>query len=194
VLLAAAAGCGDDASSEARRDCGTKELHGRELRLHVVGKRIPCSEVREIVRGECRDGKVWSCFSFRPPDPILVWFPERERFKGHYSTAIEARRYPCSEARVTRRAWAAAQRKGGFPSRLQVLADDLMRCRQLKGMTYHQVRALLGRTGHYKDHGRWYLDFMIGDERDSFFQVDSESFVVEFGRDKRFRRAYMVQN
>jgi hypothetical protein len=187
-IVLPASGC-DDSTPAHPRACGTKELYGKKLELHVVGKRIPCDQVRTIVRGKCRDGRVWSCFAFRPPDPALVWFREKERFRPHWSTAIEARRYPCAKAKVTREAWTRAMHGSpeAFPTELQILADDLVRCKQLRGMTYREVRQLLGRGGTSSDNGKRVLHFGIGNERDSFFQVDSESLVIEFGRDGIFR-------
>src|SRR3954470_17011203 len=168
MLLAGIVGCGGGGHGRATRDCGVKELYGHELALHVVGKRIPCSEVRAIVRRDnCRDGKVRACHAFQPLDPVLVWFPARERFKYDYSTAIEARRYPCREAHVTARAWAAAshQRGNAFPSRLQVLADDIVRCKLLAGKTYHQVQALVGHGWAHREHHRHYIEIPVGEER-----------------------------
>jgi len=101
VAVVATLGCAlapDVASAAAGTRCGTKELYGKRLTIRVLGRRIPCAEVRQIVRGSCRAGRVWSCFSFRPPDPLLVWFPESERFAERWSTTIEARRTPCGEA------------------------------------------------------------------------------------------------
>lgn len=190
AVVLAAAGCGDGARSGARRDCGTKELYGHKLELHVVGKTIPSEQVRKITRGACRPGKVWSCFSFRPPDPVLVWFPERERFKFNYTTAIEARRYPCDRARLTARTWTAAARGSthGFPSRLQVLADDVTRCKLLEGKTYNEVQALLGRPGAHREHHRHYISIAVGPQRNSFMQTDPEYLLIEFDRNGVFRR------
>jgi len=117
---------------------------------------------------------------------VLVWFRERERFNEQWSTAIEARRYPCRQARVTADAWEAAtrSRSNAFPTRMQVLADDLVRCKQLRGKTYRQVRALLGRPEESEiTKGKRYADWQIGPERDSFFQVDSEYLAISFGTD-----------
>ena len=143
--------CGDEeGSTAAGPSCATKELYGRTLEIRVVGKPVPCSEVRRVVAGPCRDGKKWSCFSFWPPGPVLLWFLERERFRpgpDSFSTAIEAPRWPCREARVTRAAWARAKRDDPdlFPHPQQVLADDIVRCKLLRGMTRAQVVRLLGR-------------------------------------------------
>jgi hypothetical protein len=159
-----------------------------------VGRQLPCSHVRRIVAGPCRDGRVWSCFSFHPPDPVLVWFRERERFQLRYSTAIEARRYPCGQATVTRRAWARAYHSSDttFPTRAQVLADDLIRCRQLRGLTRNDVTELLGPPESSVEEGD-FLEYTVGKERDSFFQVDSELLSIEFDRRGVFESAELVQ-
>jgi hypothetical protein len=174
--------------------CGTKRLYSHKLLIRVRGERLPCSKIREIIRGRCRDSKTWSCFSFWPPSPVLVWFREKDRFKESWSIAIEGVRYPCSEASVTPRAWNS---RGGwsFPTKQQVLADDLIRCHLLRGKTYKQVVRLLGH-GDYesREHGIRYLDYYVGEERDSFFQIDSESLSITFGRDGMFRSAELVQN
>lgn len=176
--------------------CGTKALYGKTLTIHVVGTPIPCSEARAIIRGQCRARKTWSCFSLRAPDPLLVWFKERERFAKHWSTTIEARRYPCRQARVTARAWASARRShaNAFPSRQQVLADDLVRCKQLRGRTFAEVQAVLGRPdGSSQTRGRRRADWFLGLERDSFFQVDSELLALTFGRDDVLSSIRFVQ-
>jgi hypothetical protein len=175
--------------------CGTKKLYGKTLGIYVVGDPVPCSEVRTIIRGSCRDGKTWSCFSLWSPAPLLVWFKTAEQFQESQSTVIEARRYPCQEARVTAKAWATGRRTLGrskvFPSRLQVLSDDLIRCHQLRGKTYAQVHRLLGRA----DEGdSTFSAWVIGDERDSFFRVDSESLVLSFGRKGVLRSIRIVQD
>jgi hypothetical protein len=174
--------------------CGTKRLYGHKLLIRVRGERLACSKIREIIRGRCHEGRTWSCFSFWPPSPVLVWFREKDRFAETWSIAIEGVRYPCSEAGVTRQAWRSA---GGwaFPTRRQVLADDMIRCHLLRGKTYKQVVRLLGHGDFQsREHGRRYVDYLLGAERDSFFQVDSESLSIQFGRDGKFRSAELAQN
>jgi hypothetical protein len=156
--------------------CGTKTLYGKTYTIRVVGERIPCSKVRTIIRGSCRTTKTWSCFSLRSPDPLLVWFKERERFKEHWTTAIEARRPPCTK--VTAAEW--KKPGGSFPTRRQVLADDLIRCHQLFKMKRADVLTLLGDPDEQDPHA---LYWDIGLERDSFFQVDNELLVVSFKND-----------
>jgi hypothetical protein len=177
--------------------CGTKRLYGHKLLIRVRGERLACSKVREVIRGRCHEGRTWSCFSFWPPSPVLVWFREKDRFKETWSIAIEGVRYPCSEAGVTARSWRAARREShpGFPNRQQVIADDVIRCHVLRGKSYKQVVKLLGRGDfHGRDHGRRYLDWVLGDERDSFFQIDSESLSVEIDRDGKVRSAELAQD
>ena len=126
--------------------CGTKSLFGQPLELRVEGDPIPCDRVLRIVAGRCRETRHWSCFSFRPPSPALVWFRERERFMEP-TTLITAQRPACDQAVVTAENWARAQASKHriFPTRLQIYADDIVRCDQLKGKTYQGVRALLGK-------------------------------------------------
>jgi hypothetical protein len=185
------------AGAAAPVTCGTKQLFGKPLELRVVGERIPCSRVRRIVAGTCHETpRAWSCFSFRTPDPLLVWFKERERFARRWTTSIEADRYPCDQANVTADGWARARasRRSIFPTRMQVYADDIIRCDVLKGQTYEGVVALLGQPGSDEMfRGRRQLDWEIGPERDSFFQVDSDFLFVELGRDGIVTRVEQFQ-
>jgi hypothetical protein len=169
--------------------CATKRLYGQRLGVFLVDGDITCAAVRRIIRGRCRDGRVWSCTSFRTPDPVLFWYRTRERFAPSFSIGIVARRPPCSASRVTARAW----RRGlgrGFPTRQQVLADDLLRCRWLEGMTKRQVTRLLGRPD---EPGVRALAWEVGPERDSVMRIDSEYFEVRFDRHDRFRAASFYQ-
>lgn len=184
------------AASARSRACGAKRLYGRTLRIRVVGQLIHCAQVRKIVRGQCRDRSVWSCFSFQAPDPLLVWFRSEQRFRKRWSTAIEARRYPCHDAVVTQTAWAAARRSSSraFPTRLQVLSDDLLRCQQLKGVTHEQALALLGQPDDQSvERGNRTVRWDIGPERDSFFQIDNELLSLTFDPQNQLRSAKIVQ-
>jgi hypothetical protein len=178
-------------------DCGITTLYGKPLTVRVHGPDLTCEQAQAIVakRG-CRDRRRWSCFSFRPPDPVLAWFKSSERFAPHWTTYVEAVRPPCEESVVTRAAWRAAKRgaRDPFPTRLQVLADDLMRCDQLAGMTRREVRALLGRGQAYTERGKRHFMWDVGDERDSFFQVDGEVFDIRFGRDGVVEHVEMWQS
>jgi hypothetical protein len=72
-----------------------------------------------------------------------------------------------------------------------VLADDIMRCRALRGMSYEEVRAFLGRPDLSGDARRTFLGWEIGTERDSLFPIDPEYLTVTFTRQGRFRSAGM---
>jgi hypothetical protein len=162
--------------------CGTKALYGRTLTVRVIGKPLPCSDVRSIVKGSCdTNGKTWSCFSPREPGPALIWFRSRERFKERWSTTIEAVRPNCkSTPGITHADWIKPD-DGAFPSRQQILGDDLLRCHRLDRMTHDQAVALLGKP---EDDDGKEADWEVGLERDSFFQVDSEYLVVSFAGGK----------
>jgi hypothetical protein len=112
-----------------------------------------------------------------------VWFRESERFARHWSTTIEARRYPCSEARITAADWKRGDPAMPFPSQQQTLADDIVRCHLLRRKSFTAVRKLLGRpatTSHQQ--GRRYASWELGRERDSFFPLDSEFLSLRFDR------------
>lgn len=172
--------------------CGTKAIHGRPVDLVVRGS-LSCETVRTIVRGSCRARRAWSCISLRPPDPLVIWFRTSERFAKRRSVVIEGRRQACEHAHVSRRAWrrSAGSTDRPSPSKRQVLADDLMRCRALRGMTYDEVRAFLGRPDLSGDARRTFLGWEIGTERDSLFPIDPEYLTVTFTRYGRFRSAGM---
>lgn len=197
VLVAAAPA---SAADEPSRECGTKQLYGRTLTIVVSGELLPCARVREIVRGRCdTDGRRWNCFSVWPPGPALLWYRRSEMFASEWSVLIEARRPSCDDSVVTAAAWREAGRWGkrhpdSFPNRRQLLADDLLRCRQLIGLRRSEVSALLGRPPHPLDRGRDFMSWDVGLERDSFFQIDNEVFSVAFGRDGRVRAVRFYQS
>jgi len=174
------------------KSCGTKALYGKTLDIRVRGKMRDCDRVQQIIRGRCNDGKRWSCFSFRTPYPPLVWFRSRERFARRWSTVIEAIRYPCKEATLTSEEWAGRSR--GFPTRKQILSDDLIRCDLLAGLTVREVTELLGKPAfRSRSHRHVYLAYEVGPERDSFFQIDSEYLSIKFTRGGIYGRASFYQ-
>jgi hypothetical protein len=190
ALLLTASGSQAVASPNA---CGQKAIHGRSVDLVLVRGSLSCETVRSIVRGRCRSGRAWSCISLRPPDPLVVWFRTNERFARHRSVVIEGRRRACEHAHVSRRAWrrSAGSWDRPAPTMRQVLADDMVRCRALRGMTYDDVRALLGRPERGADSQRTFMAWEIGPERDSLFPIDGESLFLNFGPNGRFRSASM---
>jgi hypothetical protein len=173
--------------------CGTKELYGHELTIKVRGDLHSCSKVRRIVRGKCDlDSKPWACFSFQTPGPILAWFLAKEMFKPELSSVITASRYPCSEVGSIAEEWVGPSLD--FPTRKQVVADDLIRCNLLDGRDKRAVKELLGGSGIVStSHGRTYFDYTLGPERDSFFQIDSELLSVVFNSRGIFREATIYQ-
>lgn len=181
------------------RVCGSVSLYGHRLRLRERGELIPCKAVRRVTSPQCDllKRRRWTCFSQPPPHPLLSWVRTDELFRPEVSTVIEAVRYPCSDAEVTAALWAAARIEPGstkYPTRLQVMADDMYRCNLLKGETGEDVLALLGPPSERsRSKGITYLDYMIGPERDSVFVIDPEYFSVEIGRDGVFRRAAFYQ-
>jgi hypothetical protein len=188
-LVTVLGGVGPQVARGAAVPCATKRLYGQRLGIFLVDGNLSCAAVRRIVRGACRDGRRWSCTSLRAPDPLLIWYRTRERFKASFSVVIEARRPPCSASHVTAGAWRKAGGRG-FPTRRQVLADDLLRCHQLEGMTRREVTRLLGPADEGDPHQ---LAWDVGPERDSVIRIDDEFFAVRFDRHNRFRAASFFQ-
>jgi hypothetical protein len=114
-------------------------------------------------------------------------------FADSWSGWIEARRPRCSQSTVSASDWRHAS-VDAFPTELQVLSDDLIRCKQLRGKRYAQVTQLLGKPEDVdRVKGERTAYWPVGDERDSFFQVDSEYLTVRFDRNGRFRSARFTQ-
>jgi len=193
VMLVSAVADGSGRGSNGFKSCGTKTLYGKTLQIRVRGEMRSCERVQRIIRGKCKiQKKRWSCFSFRTPYPPLVWFRSKELFDPRWSTVIEAERYPCTEAALTSEDWNGPSR--GFPTRQQILSDDLIRCDLLDGMTISQVEHLLGEpTESSTSHDHAYRDYEIGPERGSFFQIDSEFLSIKFRLDGTFAGASIYQ-
>ncbi len=84
------------------------------------------------------------------------------------------RRYSCSEAEVTPRLFALPPR--GFPTRRQLLADDVLRCGLLgPGDSAAEVEEVIGppEEREARRAGPEWI-YGLGPERDSIFQVDPE--------------------
>ena len=174
----------------ADKRCGSKVLHGETLALWVVGEPIRCEKARRIARGPCTDERPWRCLGLRAPDPILVWLRDEELFEER-TTAIEARRpkRSCAARRVTRRDWRRGRDLAGFPTLRQMLADDLLACDQLEGMTRREVRRLLpGVDEHDGAADSW----LLGEER-QLFRIDAEYLDVTYDRRDVVRRARITQ-
>jgi hypothetical protein len=196
LLLSGAPGSAETSRADASaKVCGEKEMYGKAFELRVKQGLNSCAKVRRITDGRCRVRlhERWSCFSFRTPHPFLAWFPSKELFARRWSKLIVAHRYPCAEAAVTPEEWIGET--GKFPTRQQMLADDLIRCGLLDGMDVEQVEGLLGSADHSGTdrNGRPYRDYVVGPERDSFFQIDPELLSIRFSSQGIFRAASFYQ-
>lgn len=129
-------------------------------------------QVRRILSSACRIRlkRTWSCMSFRESKPFLVWFPTAEIFDLRPTVEIRLERYPCSEARVTPSLFKHHTR--GFPTRRQMLADDLMRCEMLNGASLEELEGAIGPPDERSDErGGSYLYYFLGPERDSLVRL-----------------------
>ena len=190
LVLVAASGMPASASS-SKEPCGTAEKFGHQFEVRVGGKPVGCPRAARIIDRPCRvrQKHEWSCFSFRERFPFIVWFPTKELFEPDWSTVIIYKRYPCSEATLSREEFFPTPR--GFPTLRQLLADDILRCGLLEGTTYDEVRALLG-PPMFGERGKR-LSYDIGPQRDSFFQIDSEILSIGFRKNGIFSGAAIYQ-
>ena len=178
------------APAQAETRCGTKELHGKTLTLYAM--HVTCAEVQQITAGDCDvDGEPWFCSSAHVPGPALFWRRETERYEPRPTAWIEARRPPCSQSKVTRAAWNRARKRvdDPFPTQMQMLADDLIRCKQLRGKSRAAVLKVLRGGGLGGEDDKRSLSWAIGPERtlSTPDPKDGEYFVVVFDRNGKVR-------
>ncbi len=192
LIVGTTAGSSADRNAKVR-ECGYKGLYGHSLTIKVRGQPLGCKKVRHIVRGRCdANGEPWFCFSFRAPGPPLAWIRSDERFDQGLSTLITASRYPCSEVRPIAEEWVGSSNE--FPTRKQIVADDLIRCDALDGMNVDEVQSILGVPDYSSSSGgSRFHDYVIGLQRDSVFQLDSEVLSLRFSRSGAFREATIYQ-
>lgn len=168
-------------------------VFGRPFRIRVLRGELGCHRVRRIASRRCALylNRQWSCLSYREARPFIAWMPSDELFRIRPSPEIVFKRYPCRRARVTPSLFAT--RGMAFPTRRQMLADDVVRCRMLSGRAPAAVIAAIGppdeRSG---DHQRGAFLYWLGPERDSIVQIDDEALLIEF-RGGRARTATIVQ-
>ncbi len=184
---------GPKVTAPGQRDCGAIERFGQRFPVEAQG--IGCGEARGLAgRHGCRLQlhRQWSCFSLREYRPFVVWFPTHDLFAKAVYPVVVLRRYPCSEANVTPSLFGLAEK--GFPTRRQMLADDVIRCRLLRtGAGVAEVEALLGPPdGKEPGKGRFWFIYGLGPERDSIIQIDPELLEIEF-RGGRMTSISMVQ-
>lgn len=172
-------------TAAGHRHCGPRWLFGH--RFTVEGQGIRCREARKVVSRSCLINlkKRWSCFSYRESKPFVVWFPTEDLFKRVQYPAVLLRRYPCSQSEVTPGLFAVSTRvfpTRRFPTRRQLLADDVLRCKLLLlGDELSKVEALLGPPDEtvMEASSKQSLVYNLGPERDSVFQIDPEFLLVE---------------
>jgi len=177
-------------SAQAETHCGTKQLYGKTFTVYAMN--VPCAEVEQITAGKCDvDGEPWFCSSAHVPGPALYWRPESERYESKPTAWIEARRLPCSRSKVTRAAWDQARNQldDPFPTEMQILADDLIRCKQLRGKSRAGVLKVLRGGGLGGQDYKRSLSWGIGPERTLSVPdpEDREYFGVVFNRKGKVR-------
>jgi hypothetical protein len=185
TTMAKTPGSGATTPSKAQKACGTKKVFGQTFSVWIIGQPLSCAKARQISSAPCgiELHNKWSCFSFPINKPFLAWFPTKELYKRHWSTTIAFRRYPCVDARVSRQLFEPLGK--GFPTRRQMLADDLIRCHLLKGKNPTEVEAEIGAPEETStSQGKTSFVYALGRERDSFIQIDGESLLVEFADEK----------
>ena len=165
--------------------CGTKQLYGRSFELYAHN--VPCEQVAAVSAGPCgTEGHPWFCHSAAAPGPALYWRLENERY-AQPTAWIEARRPSCSRSKVTRKAWDRARKRveaDPFPTELQLLSDDLIRCKQLRGKSRRAVLKLLRGGGLGGESYDASVSWRIGPERNLSVPdpADGEYFGVVFTR------------
>lgn len=170
---------GPKATAPGHRRCGTKALFGHQFPIEAQG--IGCTQARRLIAQErcpIRVKKQWSCTSFREDEPFLAWFPTEDLFRRIlYPTAL-LRRYPCSQAKVTPSLFSVATKR--FPTRRQLLADDVLRCELLApGDSLIEAEGVLGPPDESENDGEILSAiYGLGLER-SVFQIDSEILLIE---------------
>lgn len=150
-------------------------------RFLIEAQGIKCREGRALISQRCRIAlaKQWSCFSYRESKPFVVWFPTEDLFKRVQYPAAVLRRYPCSQTKVTPTLFGISTRV--FPTRRQLLADDVLRCKLLLvGDELSKVEALLGLPDQKATEASTLsLVYNLGPERDSVIQIDPELLLIE---------------
>lgn len=161
------------------RRCGHTERFDHRFPIEAQG--VTCAEARSLVGRPCTVSlkRQWSCTSFREDGPFIAWFPTEDLFKRRQYPAVLLRRYPCAQARVTPQLFSIFTK--GFPTRRQLLADDVLRCGLIRpGDSSLEVEETIGPADE-KEPGGGRLSYVygLGLERDSIIQIDPELLVIE---------------
>jgi hypothetical protein len=191
MVLAPSTPADTSPQSARAKECGSKQLYGHELTVKVRGE-LSCPKAQRIVRGPCDVfGKPWTCLSTHVPGPPLAWILEDELFQERLSVVITTSRYPCREVGPIAEEWVGPSKD--FPTRRQIVADDLIRCDLLARLNIDEVRALLGSPTYTSNGGR-FMGYTLGPERGTVFQIDSEVLSLRFTRSGEFREATIYQS
>jgi hypothetical protein len=170
---------GPEITDLGHRLCGGKELF--QHRFPVEAQGIRCGQARRLLSRRCalHLSQRWSCLSFREERPFITWIPTEDLFKRFAYPAALLQRYPCSEAEVTPKLFGSAPR--GFPTRRQLLADDVLRCRLLQpGDSVVESEQMLGPADEREpERDGLSLIYSLGPERDSLVQIDPELLLIE---------------
>jgi hypothetical protein len=158
-------------------------LFGHRFPIEAQG--IGCKQAHRLLSRPCRVQikRTWSCLSYHEDEPFIGWFPTEDLFKRAEYPAALLRRYPCSDAKVTPGLFGAFGH--GFPTRRQLLADDVLRCHLIPlGASPSEVEQVLGPADEKEVEPKG-ISFIygLGPERDSVVQIDSELLLVEFKGD-----------
>jgi hypothetical protein len=183
---------GPEVTDPGRRRCEGKELF--QHRFPVEAQGIRCGQARGLLSRRCalHLHQRWSCLSLREDRPFVAWIPTEDLFKRFaYPTAL-LQRYPCSEAKVTPKLFGSAPR--GFPTRRQLLADDVLRCSLLQpGDSVVEAEQMLGPADEEEpERDELSLIYSLGPERDSLVQIDPELLLIE-SKAGRITSVSMVQ-
>jgi hypothetical protein len=173
---------GPKPSAPGHRGCGDTTLFQHRFQIEARG--VGCAIARRVLSRPCaiRTERQWSCFSYREDAPFIAWFPTEDLFQRAKYPAVLLRRYPCSRAKVTPSLFGVLGK--GFPTRRQLLADDVLRCGLLRpGDSRLAVEETLGLADATEvEAGRHLLVYGLGLERDSVFQIDPELLEIELDR------------
>jgi hypothetical protein len=165
--------------------CGSKRVFGQPFTIRVRGGWVGCRKARQLVDRRCvlDPRKTWACEAYRAEGPFVSWILTSELFKPRARTEVYLERYPCSRAHVTAHLFAIQSR--AFPSRRQMLADDVVRCDLVANLKPDAVTALLGPPEERYVRGqRTEFVYWLGPERGSLVQIDPEGLAVEFAGER----------
>lgn len=109
------------------------------------------------------------------------------------AVAVTVGKDGCEDFEFDRARWASVSRHdppgSGITSDKELMADAIARCGTVDGATRQQVARLLGRPDR-RSHRSWYWD--VGWTNDGLGPGDGQALWVEFGRERRVRKAELL--